>query len=177
MISVFTAIAATIILFWLGRILIPDEPILVAGGALFLGLLIRRFVEKKWRKRHKQTENFDIFPNLRLKALEQWGIQKGQQYKDLKKIVLFDPPLKYPLDVNYILYFDFDTSTSEGKNSEKHFNENNAFQINSILDNGFQEVYRNKVNSDFRDEWFLTIVRYSGFDDDYSWIIYQKDNG
>lgn len=177
MLSVFTAIAATIILFWLGRILIPDDPILVAGGALILGFIIRRFVDKIWRKRHKQQESFDIFPNLKLSALKQWGLQKGQQYRYLKKIVLFDPPLKYPLDVNYILYFDFDTSTSEGKNSEKHFNENNAFQINSILDNGFQEVYRNKVNSDFRDEWFLTIVRYSGFNDDYSWVIYQKDNG
>ena len=106
MLSVFTAIAATIILFWLGRILIPDDPKLVAGGALILGFIIRRFVEKKWRKRHKQQESFDIFPNLKLSALKQWGIQKGQQYRYLQKIVLFDPPLKYPLDVNYILYFD-----------------------------------------------------------------------
>ena len=95
MIAVFTAMAATIILFWLGRILMPDEPLLVAGGALFLGLIIRRFVDKKWRKRHKQTKSLDIFPNLRLNALEQWGAQMGQKYKDLKKIVLFDPPLKY----------------------------------------------------------------------------------
>jgi hypothetical protein len=153
----------------------PDEPIPVAGGALIFGLIIRRFVDKKWRKRHKQTKSLDIFPKLRLNALEQWGAQMGRQYKDLKKIVLFDPPLKYPLDVNYILYFDFDTTTSEGKNSQKLFNEINAFQVNAILDNGFQDVYRNKMDPDFRDEWFLTIVKYSGFDDDYSWVIYQQD--
>ena len=177
MLSVFIAFAATIIFFWIGRTLIPDEPMLVVGGALIFGFIIRKSVDKKWRKRHERPESSEIFPNLRLNALEKWGARMGQQYKDLKKIVLFDPPLKYPLDVNYILYFEFDTTTSEGKNSERHFNEINAFQINAILDNGFQEVYRNEVNSDFKDEWFLTIVKYSGFDDDYSCLIYQKNNG
>ena len=67
MLSVFAAMIAAILLFWLGRILMPDEPIIVAGGALVSGFIIRRFVDKKWRH-HKQTDNLDIFPNLSMNA-------------------------------------------------------------------------------------------------------------
>ena len=84
------------------------------------------------------------------------------------------PPLKYPLDVGYILYFDFDTSTPEGKRNEENFNEINAFQNNDILDSEFQKVYRNEPNSGFRYEWLVSIVKYSGFNDKYSWVIYQR---
>ncbi len=174
MLSLFAAVVATLLFFWLGQILLPDEPIIVFGGALVLGFFTRTIIDKTWSKRQKRTDSSDIFPYLRRNALEKWGTKWGQQYEYLNKVVLFDPPLKYPLDVGYILYFDFDTSTPEGKRNEENFNEINAFQNNVILDSGFQEVYRNEPNSGFRDEWFLSIVKYSGFNDKYSWVIYQR---
>ena len=177
MISLLAAVAAAALFFWLGRILLPDEPIILFGGALFIGFIARSLVNRFWSKRHKQTDSSDIFPFLRRDALEKWGSKWGRQYRHLVKIVLFDPPLKYPLDVKYILYFDFDTSTPEGKRSQETFNEINAFQENIILDSGFQEVYREEPATRFRDEWFLSIVEYTGFDDKYSWEIYRRKNG
>ena len=177
MISLFAAVAAAVIFFWLGRLLVPDEPIILFGGASLIGLMTRSLINKIWSKHHKQTDSSDVFPNLRREALEKWGVKWGKQYKYLDKIVLFDPPLKYPLDVKYILYFDFDTSTPEGKMSEESFNKINAFQDNIILDSGFQEVYRKEPGSRFRDEWFLSIVEYSGFNDKYSWEIYRRKDG
>jgi hypothetical protein len=153
---------------------LPEEPIIVIGGALTLGFLTRKIIDKSSSKRQKRTDSSDIFPYLKRNALEKWGTKWGQEYEYLNKIVLFDPPLKYPLDVGYILYFDFDASTPEGKKSEEKFNEINAFQNNDILDSGFQKVYRNEPNSGFRYEWFVSIVRYSGFNDKYSWVIYQR---
>jgi hypothetical protein len=174
MLSLFAAVVATLLFFWLGQILLPDEPIIVFGGALVLGFFTRTIIDKTWSKRQKQTDSSDIFPYLRRNSLEKWGTKWGQQYEYLNKVVLFDPPLKYPLDVGYILYFDFDTSTPEGKRNEENFNEINAFQNNVILDSGFPEVYRNEPGSGFRDEWFLSIVKYSGFNDKYSWEIFQR---
>ena len=175
MISVFAAVAATLLFYWLGWILFPDEPIIVTGGALILGFITRTCIKKLWGKRQKRTDSSDIFPYLRRNALEKWGTRWGQQYEYLNKVVLFDPPLKYPLDVGYILFFDFDTSTPEGKRSEESFNEKNAFQNNDILDSGFQKVYRNEPGSRFREEWFMSIVKYPGFNDKYSWVIYQRE--
>jgi hypothetical protein len=174
MISLFAAVAATLLFYWLGRILLPDEPIIVFGAALFLGFITRTGIKKLRGKRQKRTDSSDIFPFLKRDALEKWGTKWGEQHEYLDKVVLYDPPLKYPLDVGYILYFDFDASTPEGKKSEEKFNEINAFQNNDILDSGFQKVYRNEPNSGFRYEWFVSIVRYSGFNDKYSWVIYQR---
>jgi hypothetical protein len=174
MISLFAAVVATVSSFGLGQILLPEEPIIVIGGALTLGFLTRKIIDKSWSKRQKRTDSSDIFPYLKRNALEKWGTKWGQEYEYLNKIVLFDPPLKYPLDVGYILYFDFDTSTPEGKKSEEKFNEINAFQNNDILDSEFQKVYRNEPNSGFRYEWLVSIVKYSGFNDKYSWVIYQR---
>jgi hypothetical protein len=172
----FAAVVATLLFFWLGQILLPDEPIIVFGGALVLGFITRTIIDKTWSKRKKRTDSSDIFPYLRRNSLEKWGTKWGRQYEYLNKVVLFDPPLKYPLDVGYILYFVFDTSTPEGKRSEEIFNEINAFQNNVILGSGFQEVYRNEPGSGFRDDWFLSIVKYSRFNDKYSWVIYQRGN-
>jgi hypothetical protein len=174
LISLFAAVAATLLFYWLGRVLLPDEPIIVIGGALFLGFISRIIVKKLRLKRHKRTDDSDIFPFLKRDALEKWGTKWGEQYEYLNKVILYDAPLKYPIDARYILYFDFDTSTPEGKRSEGIFNEINAFQNNVILDSGFRKVYRNEPGSRFRDEWFLSIVKYSGFDYKYSWLIYQR---
>jgi len=174
MLSMFAAAVTTLLVFMLGHILLPDEPIIVIGVALVFGLITRTIIDKTWRRRQKRTDSSDIFPYLKRNALEKWGTKWGQEYEYLNKVVLFDPPLKYPLDVAYILYFDFDTSTPEGEKSEEKFNEINAFQNNIILDSGFQKVYRNEPNSGFRYEWFVSIVRYSGFNDKYSWVIYQR---
>lgn len=176
MLSMSAAVVATLLFLWLGQMLLPDEPIIVFGGALILGFITRTVIDKTWSKRQKRVDSSDIFPYLRRDALEKWGSKWGQQYEYLNKVILFDPPLKYPLDVKYILYFDFDTSTPEGKRSEGIFNETNAFQSNVILDSGFQEVYRNEPGQGFREEWFLSIVKYSRFNDKYSWIIYQRGN-
>ncbi|MFC1882252.1 hypothetical protein ACFL2S_12235 [Thermodesulfobacteriota bacterium] len=151
MISFFGAVAAALLFYWLGQIILPDEPIIVTGGALILGFITRTCIKKLWGKHQKQTDSSDIFPFLKRDALEKLGTKWGQQYEYLNKVVLFDAPLKYPLDVGYILYFDFDTSTPEGKRSEESFNEINAFQNNDILDSGFQEVYRNEPGSRFRE--------------------------
>jgi hypothetical protein len=174
MISLFAAVVATVSSYGLGQILLPEEPIIVIGTALFLGFLTRKLIDSTWNKRQKRAVNADIFPHLKKDALEKWGRGWGQEYEHLNKVVLFDPPLKYPLDIAYILYFDFDTSTPEGKKSQEKFNEINAFQNSDILDSGFQEVYRNKPDPGFRFEWFVTIVKYSRFNDNYSWVIYQK---
>jgi hypothetical protein len=174
MLSFFAAVAATLLSYWLGRILLPDEPIIVIGGALFLGFITRTCIKKLRGKRQNRTDSSDIFPFLKRDAREKWGIKWGEQYEYLNNVVLYDPPLKYPLDVGYILFFDFDTSTPEGKRSEDSFNEINAFQNNVILDFGFQDVYRNQPGSGFRDEWFMSIVKYAGFNDKYSWMIFQR---
>jgi hypothetical protein len=176
MLSLFAAVVATLSFFGLGQILLPDELIIVTGGALIAGFITKTIIDKAFSKRRRRTDSNDIFPYLKRNVLEKWGAKWGREYEYLNKVVLFDPPLKYPLDVAYILYFDFDTSTPEGKISEEKFNEINAFQNNVILDSGFGEVYRNEPNSEFRDEWFLSIVKYSGFDDQYSWAIYQREN-
>ena len=175
MISFFAAVAATLLFYWLGRILLPEESIIVIGAALFLGFITRTCIKKLRGKSQKRTDSSDIFPFLKRDVLEKWGIKWGEQYEYLNKVVLYDPPLKYPIDTNYILWFDFDTSTSEGKRSEEIFNELNAFQNNVILDSGFQEVYRNEPDSIFRDEWFMSIVKYPGFNDKYSWVIYERE--
>ena len=107
--------------------------------------------------------------------LKEWGAKWGKKYEYLNKIVLYDAPIKYPIDVKYILYFDFDTSTTNGKRSEEIFNKINAFETTIILESGFKEVYVNETVSEFRDEWFLSIVKYSGFSDEYSWVIYQRE--
>jgi len=174
MISFFAAVTATLLFYWLGRILLPDEPIIVFGGALFLGFITRKGIKKLWGKRQKRTDSSDIFPFLKRDALEKWGTKWGEQYEYLNKVVLYDPPFKYPIDTRCILYFDFDTSAPEGKRGEEIFNEINAFQNNVILDSGFQEVYRNEPDSRFKDEWFMSIVKYAGFNDKYSWVIYQR---
>ena len=174
MLSILAAVVVTLLFFGLGQILLPGEPIIVFGGALVLGFITRTIINKTWSKRQKRADSSDIFPYLKRNALEKWGTKWGQEYEYLNKVLLFDPPLKYPLDVGYILYFDFDTSTPEGKKSEKKFNEINAFQNNDILASGFQEVYRNEPNSGFRFEWFVSIVRYSEFNDKYSWVIYKR---
>ena len=174
MLSLFAAVVATILSFGLGKILLPDETIIVICSAVVIGFITRTVFDKTLRKRLKHTNSSEIFPYLRREVIEKWGTKWGQQYEYLNKVVLFDPPLKYPLDVEYILYFDFDTSTPERKKSEENFNEINAFQNNVILDSGFQEVYRDGPKPGFRDEWFLSIVKYSGFNDKYSWVIYQR---
>jgi hypothetical protein len=174
MISFLAAVAATLLFYWLGQIILPDEPIIVIGAALFLGFITRTCIKKFMEKSQKRIDSFDIFPNLKKDVLEKWGIKWGEQYKYLNKVVLYDPPLKYPIDTNYILYFDFDTSTPAGKRSEESFNEINAFKNNDILGSGFQKVYRNEPNSRFREEWFMSIVKYPGFNDKYSWMIYQR---
>lgn len=176
MLSMLAGVAAAVLFFGLGQLLLPDEPIIVFGGALILGFITRTIIDKTWRKRQKRARRSDIFPYLRRDALEKWGTKWGQQFEYLNEVILFDPPLKYPLDVKYILYFDFDTSTPEGKRNEGIFNEINAFQNNAILDSGFQEVYRSEPGPGFREEWFLSIVKYSRFRHKYSWIIYQRGN-
>jgi hypothetical protein len=88
--------------------------------------------------------------------------------------VLYDAPLKYPLDVNYVLLFEFDTSTPEGKSSEEMFNETIAFHTDTILASGFSGAYKKKPDKSFRDDWFLSIKKYSGFDEEYSWVIYKR---
>ena len=177
MIVFLVVVAATLLFFLSGRLLLPDEPIIVFGGAVFLGFITKSLINKFWSKGRQSIDRSEIFPSLNRKALERWGKKWGEEYEHLNKVVLFDPPLKYPLDVSYILYFDFDTSTPEGKKSEEIFNEINAFQNNVILDTGFQEIYRNQPESGFRDDWFVSIVEYSGFNEEYSWEIYQKENG
>ena len=119
MISLFTAVVTTLLFYWLGRILLPDEPIIVFGGALFLGFITRAGIKKLWKKRQNRTDSSDIFPFLKRDALEKWGTKWGEQYEYLNKVVLYDPPLKYPIDTNYILWFDFDTSTPEEKEVKK----------------------------------------------------------
>jgi hypothetical protein len=174
MLSLIGAVSAALLIFWLGQIILPDNPILVASFALYLGFITWSGIEKLWAKRQTPTDGLDIFPLLKKDALEKWGTKWGNQYEYLNKIVLYDAPIKYPIDAKYILYFDFDTSTPEGKRSEEIFNEINAFQINVILESGFKEVYVNEPAPRFRDEWFLSIVKYSGFNDEYSWMIYKK---
>ena len=174
MISNIAAVVAAVSSMGLGRILLPEEPVIVTGGALALGFLTRTVIDNKRKKHPKRTDRSDIFPHLKLNALEKWGTKWGKEYEHIEKVVLFDPPFKYPLDVQYILYFNFDTSTPEGKKSEKNFNKINAFQNNDILGSGFQEVYRSEPNPGFRLEWFVTIVKYAGFNDNYSWVAYER---
>ena len=174
MISSLAAVAATLLFYWLGWILLPDEPIIVFGAAIFLGFITRIVIKKLWETRKKGPDGSIIFPLLKRDELEKWGAKWGEQYEYLNKVALYDPPLRYPIDAEYILYFDFDTSTPEGKKSEELFNEINAFENIAILGSGFQEIYRDEPGSKFRDEWFLSIIKYARFNDKYSWVIYQR---
>jgi hypothetical protein len=176
MISIFAAVVASVSTYGLGRVLLPEEPIIVIGSALALGFLTRKIIDtNRRRNRQEQADDADIFPFLKRNALEKWSAKWGHEFEHLKKVVIFDPPLKYPLDVAYVLYFDFDTSTPEGKKCQDKFNEINAYRNNDILDAGFEDVYQNKPTPGFRFEWFVTIVKYAGFNANYSWVIYQKD--
>ena len=172
--SLAVAIAAAVLSFWVGRMLLPNEPTIVAGGAMFFGLILWTVFEKFWGKAVNRTDSSDIFPLLKKDVLERWGKKWGKQYEYLNKIILYDAPLKYPIDVKYVLYFEFDTSTPEAKRSQAVFNEIIAFQDDSILTSGFEEVYANRPEPAFREDWFLTIVNYSGFNEKYSWGVYRK---
>ena len=172
--SLVVAIAAALSSYWVGRMLLPSEPLIVVGGALFLGLIIWTSVEKLWGKPTDQSDGSNMFPLLDKDALEKWGERWADQYAYLNKIILYDAPLKYPLDVNYVLYFEFDTSTPEGKRSEEVFNKTIAFHAKTILAAGFSEVYIIKPDPSFRDDWFMSIINYSGFNEKYSWVIYKK---
>jgi hypothetical protein len=175
MLSVLAAIFAALLVYWLGGMLLPDEPIIVFGAAFLLGLITRTVIYKLWETRQKRINDSIIFPLLKRKELEKWGSKWGEQYEYLTGVVLYDPPLKYPIDAEYILYFDFDTSTTEGKQSKEIFNETFAFQNTDILGPGFQDVYGDVPGSQFRDEWFLSIVKHAEFNDKYSWVIYQRE--
>jgi hypothetical protein len=149
---------------------------MVVGGSLILGFFIWKSIEKLWGEHSKKSKNNDdIFPFLKRDALKKWGTKWAQDYEYVNQIILYDAPLKYPIDAKYILYFNFDTSTPQGKKNEEYFNKINAFQRHDILDSGFEEVYCNEPASGFRDEWFLSIVKYPGFNDKYSWVIYQRE--
>ena len=176
MISIFAAVVASVSTYGLGRVLLPEEPIIVIGSALALGFLTRKIIDNNRRgNRQDKAVDADIFPFLKRNVLEKWGTKWGLEFEHLKKVVMFDPPLKYPLDVAYVLYFEFDTSTPEGEKCQDKFNEINAYRNNDILDAGFEDVYQNKPTPGFRFEWFVTIVKYAGFNANYSWVIYQKD--
>ena len=176
MISLFAAVVASVSTYGLGQILLPEEPVIVIGVALTLGFLTRKVIDNRRRtKQQEQADGSEVFPFLKRNALERWGTKWGQEFEHLTKVVLYDPPLKYPLDVAYVLYFEFDTSTPEGKKCEEKFNEINAYRNNDILDSGFEEVYQNKPSPGFKFEWFVTIFKYAGFNTNYSWVIYQKD--
>ena len=92
----------------------------IAGslGILFLGLILWTVVEKFWGKPTNRTDRLDIFPLLNKDVLQRWGKKWGEHYEYLNKVVLYDAPLKYPIDVKYVLYFEFDTSTPKGKRCE-----------------------------------------------------------
>jgi len=47
MISFFAAVAAALLFYWLGQIILPDEPIIVTGGALILGFITRTWLLSK----------------------------------------------------------------------------------------------------------------------------------
>ena len=175
MLSLIVAVAAALLVFTIGSFQLPGNLIIAVGFALLLGFVTWTSFEKFLTKHQKRIDDSDIFPLLRKDALERWGAECGEQYKHLNKIVLYDAPLKYPIDSRYILYFDFDTSTSEGEKNEETFNTIKAFQINAILNSEFKKVYRKEPGSRFRDEWFLSIVKYSNFNDKYAWVIYQRD--
>jgi hypothetical protein len=172
--SYVVAIAATIASYWAGRMVLPEEPLLVAGGALFLGLILWTSVEKLWGKSSNKTDRSNIFPSLNKEVLEKWGTKWAEQYPHLNTIILFDTPLKYPLDVKYVLYFEFDTSTPEGEKSKDAFNKKIAFHDDTILAPGFREVYLNEPENTYRDDWFMSVTYYPGFNEDYSWTIYKK---
>ena len=173
-IPIFAAGFASLIFYFLGQILFPENFVKAVGFALLLGFITWTGLEKLLTKHQNPKDDFDLFPLLKRDALEKWGTKCGMQYRNLNKIVLYDAPMRYPIDSRYILYFDFDTSTPEGEKEEEIFNETNAFQINTILGPEFKKVYRNEPRSNFIDEWFLSIVKYAGFNDEYGWIIYQK---
>ena len=109
MISSLSAVTVTLIFYWLGWMLLPEEPIIVFGAAMFLGLATRTVVKKLSETRQKRKDDSNIFPALKRDTLEKWGSILGEQYEYLTKVVLYDPPLKYPIDAEYILYFDFPT--------------------------------------------------------------------
>jgi len=67
MISFLAAVAATLLFYWLGRILLPDEPIIVIGAALLLGFMTRTCIKKLRGKSQKRTDSSDIFPNLKIR--------------------------------------------------------------------------------------------------------------
>ena len=62
--SLVVAIAATLASYGMGRIVLPDEPPIVTGGALFLGLIIWTSVEKLWGKPTDQSDGSNMFPLL-----------------------------------------------------------------------------------------------------------------
>jgi hypothetical protein len=175
MLAVIAAIIAALLFYWFGWMLLPDEPIIVFGAAFLFGLITRTVIYKLGETRQKRINDSIIFPLLKREELEKWGSKWGDQHEHLTKVVLYDPPLKYPIDAEYILYFDFDTSTTEGKQSEEIFNETIAFQNTDILGPRFQEVYGDVPGSQFRDEWFLSIVKHAAFNDKYAWVIYQRE--
>ena len=119
-------ICLTVLGIGLSKMIIPGEYFILVG---ILGILstiaINLFVKPKKAK--------GIFPLLNQEALEKWGAKWGEQYDYLRKVVLYNTPMSYPIGVKYILYFRFDKTTEEGKRSEDIFNEWISFLDDTIL--------------------------------------------
>jgi len=49
-------------------------------------------------------DDSNIFPALKSDELEKWGSILGEQYEYLTKVVLYDPPLKYPIDAYHLFH-------------------------------------------------------------------------
>ena len=167
-----TALSAIAILF-IGILLDRTFPtighlFLIGALSLVFGIVLI-YIKNKYFHEPKV-----IFPLLKRDALEKWGTKWGQQYDYLKKVVLYGSPMETPSGLLYILYFEFSTSTDTGKQSEKIFSETIAFSSEAILTAGFEEVYKEKPDMSFRDEWYLVTNKSNGnYDEKYSWVIYK----
>jgi hypothetical protein len=167
--TVLGALAILLIGIFLDRTFPTISHLFLIGALSLVFGIVLFFIKNKYGREPK-----DIFPLLKRDALEKWGIKWGQQYDYLKRVVLYGSPMDTPSGLLYILYFEFNTLTDAGKQSENIFSETIAFSSEAILTAGFEEVYKKEPDMSFRDEWYLVTNTYNGnYDEKYSWVIYK----
>jgi hypothetical protein len=143
-------------------------------GLYLISAITFNVVERKKARGRKS-----YFRQLNKDAFEKWGANWGEPHRFIKNITLYQRPMEHPSTANYILYFNIDSRTKDGKLFRKTFH--NAYCESSLHMDVFlnydvaKEVYKEDPPENFQDEWEYTTEKYKGeFNEKFSWVIYKK---
>jgi len=143
------------------------------------------------------TNNPNYFPKLIFDKLQAYANKWAEYFTFMERIVLYDPPVEFdgdyiPKNVNYntkyILYFKISNNPPNGCTDEerrlfpgmlKQFSESlrkDLFMTLGMGEKHFADVYIKKPVKDFSKEWAFVTKYPKGVDENFSWVLFSKDN-